>query len=253
MSLSSDCQGGPFQRHQCCVRVHGPFEMSHPKVTSRVYFLHLSALWETLFSPDIWHFLILACFPGQQPWSPALPAIQQRRVRCCHCLCACLPSCSAWLLHGQLRQSPGATHTLRVRSATVVPAKTPQSHDQHTHCWSQKLAGGEWFKARKPGMARISHWALQVPSIYLPGHPSAMPMAVPCLPVLHRHLCFAQTAATTAEFKAGQSSTIKERDQHGARQHPLQKTGTTAMRATKPQPARSEALLHWAWLLAQNC
>lgn len=53
VSLSSGCQGGTLQRHQCYVSVYGPFEMSHPKVTSKAYFLHLSALWETLFSPEI--------------------------------------------------------------------------------------------------------------------------------------------------------------------------------------------------------
>lgn len=108
VSPSSVCEGASFQRHQCYGRVHGLFEISHPKVTSRVYFLHLSALWETLFSPEIWHFLILACFPGQQPCSPALPAIQQRRVKCCHCLCVCLPSCWACLLRGQLEAEPGS-------------------------------------------------------------------------------------------------------------------------------------------------
>lgn len=58
------------------------------QVTFRVYFLHLSALRETLFSTEIWHFFIPACFPGQQPHSPALPVIQHGYFQCCHCLCA---------------------------------------------------------------------------------------------------------------------------------------------------------------------
>lgn len=80
-----------------------------------------------------------------------------------------------------------------------------------------------------------------------------MPMAVPCLPHCTATSALLEIAALTAEFKAGQSSTIKEKDQHGARQHSLQKIDTAAMRALKPQPARSEAVLHWDSLLSRNC
>lgn len=38
VSPSSGCQGDSFQRHQCYIRVHCLFEISHPKVTSRVTF-----------------------------------------------------------------------------------------------------------------------------------------------------------------------------------------------------------------------
>lgn len=82
-----------------------------------------------------------------------------------------------------------------------------------------------------------------------------VPCPWPCLACLHCTATSAllEIAAPAAESKAGQSSTIKEKDQRGARQHSLQKIDAAAMRAPKPQPARSEAVLHWDSLLSQNC
>lgn len=226
----------PFQRYQCYLRVHGPFKISHPKETSRVYFLHLSALWETLFSPEVWHFLILACFPGQQPCSPALPAIQQRRVKCCHCLCACLPSCWVCLLHGQLEAQPGSQllwQQLHTHSGHALPLRYLPKHLKaitSTHPAGPRYWQGEWFKGQEnqawPGLVTEPCRLHPFTSLAIP-----VPCPWPCLACL---LCtttsaLLEIAAPAAEFKAGQSNTIKEKDQHGARQHSLQKIDTGAM------------------------
>lgn len=132
------------------------------------------------------------------------------------CLFAILLSMSAAWAAGGRAWEPAplttATHMLRVCSATVVPAKTPQSHYQHVYCWSQKLAGGEWFKEQRnqawPGLATEPCRLHPFTSLTIP-----VPCPCPCLACLHctDTSALLEIASPTAEFKAGQSSTIKKR------------------------------------------
>lgn len=145
-----------------------------------------------------------------------------------------LPSCQACLLHGQLEAEPwepapltAARHSLGGWSATVGPAKPPQSHHERTYRHSQKLAGEEWFKGQTQASQAWPGWATE-PCRLLPF--TSLAISVPCLwpciaclSALHSRLHFAGACSPAAKFKAGQSSTIKEKDQDGARQHSLQK------------------------------
>lgn len=187
MSPSSECQGGLPQRHQCYSKVHGPFEISHPKEPPESTFFTSQPSGKLSSPQKLDIFLILACFQGQQSRSAALPVVQHGRVERCHCLCAFAIPLS--VLHGwleaelrELAPSTAAARLLGGCSATAVPAKPPQCHHQRTSGWSQKLAGGEWFKGQTqkswtwPGLATEPCRLLPAPSLAI-----LVPWPWPCI------------------------------------------------------------------------
>lgn len=96
------------------------FEISQPKQPPESSFFTSLPSRKSSFLLEISHFLILACFPGQQSCSPALPAIQQRSVECCHGLCAFAILLSVPALHAAGVRAVGVSsfnsgHTLTQR------------------------------------------------------------------------------------------------------------------------------------------
>lgn len=132
------------------------------------------------------------------------------------CLFAILLSMlAAWAAGGRAWEPAPlttATHALRVHSATVAPAKTPQSHYQHIYCWFQKLAGGERFKEQRnqtwPGLLTEPCRLHAFTSLAIP-----VPCPWPCLACLHCTATSAllEIAASTAEFKAGNPAPSRKR------------------------------------------
>ena len=230
------------------------------QLTSRVYFFHLSALQETLFSLETWHFLVLAHFPGQHSCSPALSVIQQRCVERCHCLCAfaILPSVPAPRAAGGRAAGAGSFDSgcaltwrmLCCCSTCQVTSKLSPAHvPQVAEIGRRGVFQGT--DTSKPGMARISHWAL--PSHCLPGLLGAVLVAMHCLPV-----CTAQPPPLRwslqplqLHWRSGNPAPSWERIRM-APDNTLRKNDTATMRVPKPQPAGSVAGSHWDSLLSQN-
>lgn len=140
--------------------------------------LHLSALQEAFFL-EIWHFLILACFPGQQTCPPAFTIIQQRRIKHCHHLCAfaILPSMPAPGVAGSraMRASCAFTQRMFCWCSTCQTTSNPSPANTEPVPEIGRSGTIQGTDSSKPGMAKISYWVIQL----LPF--TSLAISVPCL------------------------------------------------------------------------